>query len=105
MTKPSHSLQDIKDLIAAGKYMVTGSSKNGAFELGFDTEDICECICEDLAATHFYKTMASNTKAGAMQDVYKITYEEQRVYLKLEIDKETVWVISFKEDTSYEAKE
>jgi hypothetical protein len=45
--------------------------------------------------------MSAERAAGLMQDVYKITYESQRVYLKLQINKANVAVIvSFKEDES-----
>ncbi len=53
-------------------------------------------------ASHFYKTMAAEQKAGLMQDVYKITYEGQRIYLKLQINQTGIAVIvSFKQDESF----
>jgi len=52
-----------------------------------------------LRSTDFYKTMASETKPGAMQDVYCTTYCELSIYLKVELSDLAV-VISFKKDES-----
>ena len=77
------------------------SALQGAHHMGFDEDDICDCILNSLNATHFYKTMPSEQFAGLWQDVYKINYEEHRVYLKLQIGRSgRSVVISFKEDTS-----
>ena len=70
--------------------------------MGFLDEDITECIVDFLAPSHFYKTMASEQRTGLMQDVYKITYEGKRVYLKLQISQSGhAAIVSFKEDESY----
>jgi hypothetical protein len=100
MPGATYSLALIKSLIAKGSYRITESSLTGAFALGFDDQDICECICDYLEETHLYKTMPATQKAGFMQDVYRITYETQPVYLKLQIVTGTAVVISFKADES-----
>jgi hypothetical protein len=96
----SYKLDEIKKLVTEGKYRISGTSMDGAFSLGFDAQDICECICDYLDETHFYKTMAAERKPGFMQDVYRITYESQPIYLKLQISDNCAVVISFKTDES-----
>jgi hypothetical protein len=99
---PSYSLAQIQELVREGKYRITVSAFQTAALMGFLDEDITECIAAFLAPSHFYKTMASEQKAGLMQDVYKITFEGKRVYLKLQINQSGLAVIvSFKEDESY----
>jgi hypothetical protein len=44
--------------------------------------------------------MPAEFRPGFMQDVYRITYEEQAVYLKLQIAIGKAVVISFKADES-----
>lgn len=100
MPGSTYSLSDIKKLIASRQYVITRPSLDGAFALGFDDQDICECICDYLDSTHFYKTMPAEQRPGFMQDVYRITYEEQPVYLKLQIALGKAVVISFKADES-----
>jgi hypothetical protein len=53
-------------------------------------------VVNGIDETHFYKTMASTSKLGLMQDVYYITYEGERLYVKLQVSVEAV-VVSFKE--------
>ena len=100
--QPSYSLPRVKELVKEGKYRITVSAFQSALLMGFLDEDITECIVDFLAPSHFYKTMASEQQPGLMQDVYKITYEGKRVYLKLQISRSGLAVIvSFKEDESF----
>ena len=100
--KPTYSLVQLKGLIGSGKYRITVSSFQSALLMGFLDEDITDCIFNFLEPSHFYKTMAADQKPGMMQDVYKITYEGKRVYLKLQISVSGYAVIvSFKEDESF----
>ena len=88
---------EVQRLIAEGQFFITRVALDGAFALGFDEESIRECVCDFLDDTHFYKTMAAEKgKSGLMQDVYRITYENQPIYLKLQISEEHVVVVSFK---------
>jgi Motility quorum-sensing regulator, toxin of MqsA len=99
--EPTYPLSQVKELIRNEKYLVTVSAFKTAALMGFLGDDIVDCIVNHLSQTHFYKTMSAERAAGLMQDVYKITYESQRVYLKLQINKANVAVIvSFKEDES-----
>jgi hypothetical protein len=98
----TYALPQLKELIRSQKYFVTVSARQTAALLGFlDDEDILDCILNHLQPSHFYKTMAAEQKPGLMQDVYKITYEGKRVYLKLQINQSgRAVIVSFKEDES-----
>jgi motility quorum-sensing regulator / GCU-specific mRNA interferase toxin len=94
----------IKSLVTQNRYLITRSALQTALEIGFDDADIVECIVEELAESHFYKTMPATTvKAiGLWQDVYRIYFRSQHVYLKLQINAQTkAVIISFKEDASF----
>jgi hypothetical protein len=97
-TKPTYSLALIKGLMKDNSWFLTESARDTATELGFDEEDVYDCIVNQLEETHFYKTMAATAKAGLklMQDVYYITYENERLYVKLQVNVDAV-VVSFKE--------
>lgn len=79
-----------------GCWLVTGTAVDTAGELGFDEDDIYDCIVNHLADTHFHKTMAAEEMPGLMQDVYYITYQAIRLYVKLQVRGDAV-VLSFKE--------
>ena len=78
-----------------GSWHLTESARDTATELGFDEEDVYDCIVNHLEETHFYKTMDAKAKTGLMQDVYYITYESEHLYVKLQVSVEAV-VVSFK---------
>jgi motility quorum-sensing regulator/GCU-specific mRNA interferase toxin len=100
--RPSFSLIQLKGLVGSRKYRITVSSLQSALLMGFSDEDITDCIVNFLEPSHFYKTMSAEQMAGLMQDVYKITYEGKRVYLKLQISKSGhAVIVSFKEDESF----
>jgi hypothetical protein len=97
----SCSLVAIKQLVSEGRYLITVTALESAALMGFDDESIVECVAGQLAETHFYKTMPASSVPGLMQDVYKISFEGQRVYLKLQINRSrSAVVISFKQDES-----
>jgi hypothetical protein len=95
--KPTYPLDLIKGLMKEGDWFLTVPAEDSALELGFDEEDVYDCIVNNLAETHFYKTMESDKKPGLMQDVYYITYQGHRLYVKLQVRVKAV-VISFKEE-------
>jgi motility quorum-sensing regulator / GCU-specific mRNA interferase toxin len=96
MKKPGFDLGIIKGLIKDGSWSATVAAMDAAVELGFDEEDMRDCIVNHLEETHFYKTMESEKKPGLMQDVYRITYQGERLYVKLQVVINAV-VVSFKE--------
>lgn len=87
---------EVQRLIAEGQVYITKPALDGAFALGFDSQDISECISDFLEETHFFKTMPATKKAGLMQDVYRITYENKPIYLKVQIFNKQAVVVSFK---------
>lgn len=99
--QPSYPLHRIREFVAKGQYRITETAMQTSFQMGFSDEDIVECVAGHLQETHFYKTMPSEKISGLMQDVYRITYQGFRVYLKMQINRtnEAV-IISFKEDES-----
>ena len=92
---PTYDLADIQRLVGTGAFNVTGTAMQDAGELGFDRNDIATCIL-GLNACDFYKSMPAVRSAGLHQDVYRTTYLERRLYVKLQLDTRAV-VISFKE--------
>jgi motility quorum-sensing regulator/GCU-specific mRNA interferase toxin len=96
MKKPSYDLGLIKGLMKDGSWIATVPAMDAAVDLGFDEEDMFDCIVTHLQETHLYKTMESEKKPGLMQDVYHITYQSERLYVKLPVVINAV-VISFKE--------
>jgi len=96
MTKATYDLHCVKGLMQDGSWRLTESARDTATELGFDDDDVFDCVVNYLEETHFYKTMEATARPGLMQDVYHITYQSVRLYVKLQISVEAV-VISFKE--------
>lgn len=96
VAKATYSLSLVKGLMKDGSWHLTESARDTAVELGFDEADVYDCVVNCLEQTHFYKTMAANTRLGLMQDVYHITYQGERLYVKLQVWVEAV-VVSFKE--------
>lgn len=95
MTKATYSLTLVKGLMKDGSWHLTETARDTATELGFDDEDVYDCVVNCVEETHFYKTMAATSKLGLIQDVYHITYGGERLYVKLQVSGEAV-VVSFK---------
>lgn len=93
---PSYSLAEIQAKVAAGFYIVTMASLEGAGELKFDRKDIEACIAE-LDEADFYKTMASRQRSDLMQDVYRPAYLGKLLYVKVQLNEaKRAVVVSFK---------
>jgi hypothetical protein len=89
----------VKQLFGQKHWLVTLTAQASALALGLDDEDIADCVMNCLTEAHFYKTMPAEKRSGLMQDVYRITYQGRRIYLKLQVSKENwVVVVSFKEE-------
>ena len=96
----TYALKEIQSKVTEEQYHITISALQGAQQMGLGQEDITECISE-LQDSHFYKTMPSEKIPGLWQDVYRVRFLCQRVYLKVQISVQGyVKVISFKEDDS-----
>lgn len=96
-----YRLVEVQNLVALGQYYLTATARQDALKLEFDYEDVRDCI-QALQDSHFYKSMPADKAPGLWQDVYKITFEGTRIYLKLQINRSGQAVtISFKEDESF----
>ena len=99
--RPTYRLEQIKQLFQEKTFRITETALQGAAMMNFLDEDIIDCVTTCLGDSHFYKTMPAERVPGLMQDVYKIRYENERVYLKLQISKTGhAVVIAFKADES-----
>jgi motility quorum-sensing regulator / GCU-specific mRNA interferase toxin len=96
---PSHDLATIQSLVEAGQYRMRDEVGYTALALGFDTNDIKDCILQ-LRADEFYKTMESEKRPGLMQDVYRVAYLGVNLYVKLQLLGDKAIVLSFKRDES-----
>ena len=98
---PYYNLELVKRLISAGHYRITVAALQSANAMGFDDADLCDCVLIWLSVSHFYKSMPAEKIPGLWQDVYRLAYQDTRVYLKLQIGfaGQSV-IISFKEDES-----
>lgn len=98
---PTYPLEKVKRLIRDGRYRITLTALETAGLMGFFEDAITDCVLSQLSVTHFYKPMPAKKAPGLMQDVYKITYEGHRVYLKVQIDYGgNAVIVSFKRDES-----
>lgn len=99
--RPTYRLEQVKQLFQQNSFRITETALQGAAMMDFLDEDIIDCVTICLGDRHFYKTMPAERVPGLMQDVYKILYEGERVYLKLQISKSGhAVVIAFKADES-----
>jgi hypothetical protein len=96
MRGPSHDLQTIQALVAAGDWTATKEVLGSLSALGFDSSDIVSCVAS-LALSDFHKTMESDRIVGQMLDVYRPMYEGIPIYLKFKRTDKAV-VLSFKRD-------
>lgn len=98
---PSYDLEEWQEIAEKVYFRPTMRALQDATDLEFDDEDILEC-CLQLNKGDFHKSMEAEKAPGLWQDVYKITYQGVRLYVKIQINSlgEAV-VISFKEDSSW----
>ena len=82
--------------VAGGAFVITLQARKDAYRLGLDAEDVRDCIL-GLSASDFYKSMKSRRILDQRQDVYRASYGELDLYLKLQMrENGPVIVISFK---------
>jgi len=98
--RPTYDLKSIKQKVGYGNYRVTGTALKTADEIGLDEDDIIHVIENCLQLRDFYKTMASDKIKGLMQDVYKTSYNNMKLYVKIQLgfQGDTVVIISFKKE-------
>ena len=97
--EPTYELCEIQEAIKQDKFYITETASQTAALIGFLEDEIVECVVKHLDESHFYKTMPAEKVPGIMQDVYRIAYQDERLYIKLQINKGgNAVVISFKTD-------
>lgn len=96
---PRYPLGRVQTLVARNRYLLTGSARRGAGELGFDESDIVDCVA-GLLPEQFYKSMQSQRRMGTWQDVYRPSLDGIPLYVKVQIvgmdPTDLTVVISFK---------
>ena len=80
-----YDLTRVVTLMATTRYRLTGRAVNEAGELGFDEDDIVECVCA-LTSAHFYKTMEADKRPGFWQDVYRTEHGGIPLYVKGQLE-------------------
>lgn len=63
---------------------ITWKAHQGAVSLGYMTDEDIEGVIERLCHEHFDKSMTTYENHTHWQDVYKITDEEKKLYIKLQ---------------------
>jgi motility quorum-sensing regulator/GCU-specific mRNA interferase toxin len=97
--KSTFDLTTLKKLIKSpATRIITRQAFKDAATLGWEEEDMVECISQ-LTRQDFYKSMTTYVNPRLWQDVYRPTYKEVPLYIKVQIDtaEATLIVISFKE--------
>lgn len=92
-----YHLNEIKELIAKNKYVVTLSARQSYTVLGLDDHDVLTVI-DNLEPKDLYKSMTSYQNHQIWHDVYHSSYNGIELYIKLQV-REAAIIISFKERT------
>lgn len=90
--EPTYDLAQIQRLAKAKRYVVLSGARTGLFLLRWDEDDMVDCIL-GLGRSDFYKSMPSKQAPGTFQDVYRPTYLEVKLYVKLQLNTEARAVI------------
>jgi motility quorum-sensing regulator/GCU-specific mRNA interferase toxin len=92
---PHYKLQQVKELIEAGKVRTTQTARAGAVALGLSYSDMLTVVLA-LKPADFYKSMTTYADHTIWQDVYRPKTKAGDVYLKLTV-LDGVLIVSFKE--------
>lgn len=95
---PHCKLSVIKDLIAAGNVLATGTAIKGAAALNMDANAMLSVV-QSLTTRDFYKSMTTYNDHTVWQDVYRPKTAKGVVYVKLTVE-DGVLIVSFKRSTS-----
>lgn len=97
--RPQYDLEQIKLLLRMRRYTITVNAARTAMALGFDEDDIYDCVAS-LTPAMLFKSMLSEQRKGMWQDVYYTELDGRLLYVKLQLEPGDEWaiVISFKEN-------
>lgn len=90
-----HDLLEVQKLCRWHRLSLMGGAVAGVFGLGWDVEDVIGCI-DALRPGDFHKSDPSTVIEGRVLDVYRPTYLNKRLYVKLDLQYGKVWIWSFK---------
>lgn len=96
--KPTYDLQQLQQLVGQGELSrtITAAATHGASSIRFTADHIIEAVLL-LTLRDFHKTMESERIPGLWQDVYRLEYRQQEVYIKLQIGSDgRAYVVQFK---------
>ena len=96
---PKYDLDKIKKLLCDScKYYVTMEAHRGAAEMGYTDDEAIIDVVENIEQDDFYKSMLAEKVPGLWQDVYRVTDNDKKVYIKLQISKDgkKVVIVQFK---------
>ena len=80
----TYPLATVHALLEARRYRVTATAAATARALGLDLADMIGCLAQ-LTEADFHKTMPSLRMAGRWQDVYRPSWCDVALYVKLQV--------------------
>lgn len=84
--KPHYDLEEIKELLDhESTRSITEKAIDGAAALGYLTIEAMLDVVNQLRRKHLWKSMTVHGNSRLWQDVYKITDEDNDLYIKLQI--------------------
>lgn len=94
-----YDLKAIKEkIVDPASRILTTTARDTAITLGFTDDDIVSCIIQ-MTNGDFYKSMTTVANHAIWQDVYKPTYKNHHLYVKVQLNEsQSAVVISFKQD-------
>ena len=93
-SKPTYLLSHVKEL----KITLTNKARNTAHSIGFTDTEVKDVILYLTFKDFDKSTTESYHHHQIWQDVYKITINDRKLYIKFKIHNNEVLVTSFKED-------
>ncbi|QAR32397.1 hypothetical protein EP073_02970 [Geovibrio thiophilus] len=82
-TEPHYHLNKLKENIRNERYRFTLRAKEELADSETDEDTVIEVILS-IYDSEFYKSMESKERQGIYQDVYKVTSELGRMYIKMQ---------------------
>ncbi|MBN1382691.1 MAG: type II toxin-antitoxin system MqsR family toxin [Deltaproteobacteria bacterium] len=83
--KPHYELSRFKTLFQSeDTRFITKQAHKGAVSQGYMAIEDIEGVIDKLCPHHFYKSMTTYENYKVWQDVYKLTDEEKRLYIKIQ---------------------
>jgi motility quorum-sensing regulator/GCU-specific mRNA interferase toxin len=82
--KPTHDLNRLKAAFARVKDLgsaTTATAFRDAQELGFSRDEMIDAI-QSIRASDFYKSMTAYANPQLWQDVYRVRFRDQELYVK-----------------------